>query len=201
MGNNDGAANEKPEHEVCLDTFYMAESELTEAQFKLITGRSSKDTGCPTCPAVKIAPDDAIDLLRDIKTLTGIDYRLPTEAEWEYAARNLGGQIDLSSPVAFAWYQSNSSNSLHPVKSLAANKLGLYDILGNVAEIVADYYLSTYYSDSPKDNPTGPASGTTYITRGGYFSSTAESLSPTKRVITGNLYRPDFNGVRLVRDY
>jgi len=204
MGNNSGASNEKPEHNVCVDTFYMAETELTEAQYEKATGRTSKNTGHPTYPAVNIAPIDAISLITEIRTKTGKNYRLPTEAEWEFAASNRGGTIDLSSPSTIAWYQSNSSGVVHSVKTRAANPLGIYDLFGNVEEIVNDVYESTYtITGNPMSNPTGPLPSANpvndgYISRGGHFNSTATNLTPTKRVITGSTHPTATRGIRLV---
>jgi formylglycine-generating enzyme required for sulfatase activity len=115
-------------------------------------------------------------------------YRLPTEAEWEYAARSGGKQERFSggdAVDAVAWYRENSDERSHPVGQKQANGLGLYDMSGNVSEWCQDYMAQNYYSISPKDNPMGPptagSKSARRVTRGGNFSSSAQEVAASYR--------------------
>lgn len=108
-----------------------------------------------------------------ISKKTGMNFRLPTEAEWEYAARS-GGKIEKYAGTSndselgkYAWYYENSGNKTHPVKQKRPNSLGLYDMTGNVWEWVSDWYDENYYKNSPKDNPKGSSTRTLSVLRGG----------------------------------
>ena len=118
------------------------------------------------------------------------EFRLPTEAEWEYAAKSGGKNEKYSGTNSelelgdYAWYSSNSESKTHPVGQKAANGLGLYDMSGNVWQWVQDWYDGSYYKNSPKDNPTGPSSGKEKVLRGGsWYNVTSYSwnLEATNR--------------------
>lgn len=172
-----GEPNEKPVHEVCVDDFYMAETEVTQKQWKDIMGNNpSYFKNCDKCPVDTVSWNDAQKYITGLNSKTGKTYRLPTEAEWEYAARSGGkkekyaGGNDVKS---VAWYESNSGKRTHPVKQKKPNGFGLYDMSGNIREWVQDWYDVDYYKSSPKNNPQNANSGTFRVLRGGSWDHVA----------------------------
>lgn len=168
----DGFSYEKPVHEVCVDDFYIGKYEVTQGQWKAIMGNnpsSFKDCG-DNCPVESVSWNDIQDFINKLNQKTGKSYKLPTEAEWEYAARSGGknekysGGNDIDS---VAWYNKNSGSKTHPVGQKKPNGLGIYDMSGNVWEWVNDWDDENYYKNSPKDNPKGPSSGSLRVLRGG----------------------------------
>ncbi|MBC8283546.1 MAG: SUMF1/EgtB/PvdO family nonheme iron enzyme [Nitrospinae bacterium] len=180
MGNDYTQEDEKPEHEVCLNDFYMDKFEVTQARWEKVMGfNPSKFTGAEL-PVEQVNHED---VQKFIKKLAGT-CRLPTEAEWEYAARGgaetryfWGNMVN----EEYTWYEENSQASTHPVGTKAPNQYGLYDMMGNVWEWVDDWY-EPYYKIRTKDNPTGPTTGESKVVRGGSFDSSAGALRITNRV-------------------
>lgn len=171
-----------PVHTVQLESFYIAECEVTQAQWEAVMGttiyrqRDLRDASYPIygvgadVPMYYISWDEAQAFCRELSAMTGRTYILPTEAQWEYAARggkhSKGYKYSGSYMVdAVAWYSQNSGRKANPVKQKRANELGLYDMSGNLMEWCYDWYDS--YSSSPQNNPTGPSSGANRICRGG----------------------------------
>ena len=179
--------NEKPTHSVTLSSYYIAECEVTQAQWYKIMGttlseQKSKAGASSTYgvgdnyPMYYVSWTEAQDFCTKLSQKTGKTYVLPTEAQWEYAARggnkSKGYKYSGSNTIGnVAWYTSNSSNTTHPVKQKTPNELGLYDMSGNVLEWCSDW--SGSYSSSAQTNPTGPSSGIARVLRGGYWSSSA----------------------------
>lgn len=166
--------DEKPVHEVTLDSYYMAETEVTQELFEAVTGRNpSEFTGEITNPVENVTWEECQEFVQRLSAMLGVNFRLPTEAEWEYAARGghkaakklFAGSDDLN---AVGWNKQNSKGYPHPVKQLQPNELGIYDMSGNVWEWCADY--KTDYTPAPQDNPKGPEFGSERIMRGGSFS-------------------------------
>ncbi|MDR3219223.1 MAG: formylglycine-generating enzyme family protein [Dysgonamonadaceae bacterium] len=164
---------EKPAHRVTVSDFYIGKYEVTQAQWKAVMGNNPSSFKGDNLPVENVNWDEAMDFCRELSRLSGKKYRLPTEAEWEYAAR--GGKESTgakysgsSSPDRVAWYDSNST---HPVGTKAANELGIYDMSGNVYEWCSDWYGA--YSSSSQTNPTGASSGSRRVIRGGswYFDA------------------------------
>ena len=160
-------SNETPRHKVCLSPFKIMKYEITQGEYEKVMGYNpSRFKKCGSrCPVDNINWYDAK------KFCERIGGRLCTEAEWEYAAKAgtnhkyYGYSVD-----EVAWYDGNSDYTTHPVGKKKPNAWGLYDMLGNVFEWVADKYVEDYYSDSPQQDPKGPSSGIGRVLRGGGFS-------------------------------
>jgi formylglycine-generating enzyme required for sulfatase activity len=175
MGSNE-SDDEKPIHNVTISDFYMGKTEVTQAQWEAVMGDNpSYFKNCSSCPVESVSWDDIQIYLTKLNKLTGKSYRLPTEAEWEYAAR--GGVSSVGTLYAgandantVAWNNSNSSTKVHEVATKKANELGLYDMTGNVWEWCSDWYGS--YTASNQTNPTGVRSGTYRVLRGGSWYRT-----------------------------
>lgn len=167
----DGNREEKPVHPVTVSDFYIGKYEVTQAQWKEVMGNNpSHYTSCDNCPVERVSWLDVQEFLIKLNEMTGKKYRLPTEAEWEYAAKggenSRGFRYSGKNNINFvAWYSGNSENKTQPVGLKEPNELGLYDMSGNVWEWVSDWF--DYYTDTPKVNPTGPENGDFRIVKGG----------------------------------
>ena len=170
----DGSAGEQPVHRVCVKDFYLGKYEVTQDQWAKLTGfYPSHFQGGDDYPVENVSWNDVQEFLAKLRQKTGKEFRLPTEAEWEYAARSGGkqekyaGTSSESELEQYAWYSSNSGEKTHPVGQKKPNGLGLYDMTGNVWEWCSDWYGEKYYSESPQENPQGPTSGESRLIRGG----------------------------------
>ena len=178
MGSNTGAEAEKPERPVTLSGYYIGKTEVTQKLWKDVMGTLPMDvTPCDSCPVYNISWQDAQDFITRLNTLSGKKYRMPTEAEWEFAAR--GGAAGKGTTYSgsdklkeVGFYVDNAGGKLHNVAQLKANELGLYDMTGNVLEWVNDWFDPKYYAAGAQKDPQGPASGTERVNRGGSFRST-----------------------------
>ena len=204
------ASSEKPAHQVTLSSYYIGQTEVTQALWKAVMGYSPTSNGSSwssyyglgdNYPAYYICYDDVLSFISKLNSLTGRTFRMPTEAEWEYAAR--GGNKSKSYLYSggntldnVGWYKSNTNSETHPVAQKAANELGIYDMSGNVWEWCSDWYGS--YSSSSQTNPTGPSTGSNRVLRGGGWDITATYCRVTNRGSNTPSYRGDGNGVRLV---
>jgi formylglycine-generating enzyme required for sulfatase activity len=176
----EAADDEKPPHQVKISKpFYLGVYEVTQEVWEsLMRNNPSKFRGRDN-PVDQVSWDDAQDFITRLNKKEGHSrYRLPTEAEWEYAVRagSTGTYYfadDGSQIRNFAWYDGNSGNTTRPVGQKRPNAWGLYDMLGNVWEWTADWYGETYYANSPDEDPTGPESGFYRVYRGGSWSSSA----------------------------
>jgi len=202
-----GQGDEKTVHKVCVDDFYIGKYEVTQGQWKAIMGNNpSEFSACgDNCPVENISWIDARDFVRKLNKKGGDKYRLPTEAEWEYAARSGGknekwagtnseGELD-----QYAWYRDNSRQKTQLVGQKRPNGLGLYDMSGNVREWLNDYYGEHYYKKSPRNNPKGPASGRLRIMRGGTWNNPESSLIVSARSSQSPDHRFSSFGFRLAR--
>ena len=155
--------SEKPAHQVTLSTYAIGETEVTQALWQAVMGSNPSRFKGDDLPVVPVDWEDCQKFIEKLNALTGERFRLPTEAEWEYAARggrhSKGYQYSGSNTLSdVAWYRDNADKMPHPVATKRANELGLYDMSGNVSEWCQDWF-DPYYSRSEQTNPTGPASG------------------------------------------
>ena len=165
--------NEKPVHSVTLSGYYIGKTEVTQALWKAVMGSNPSKFIGDNLPVEMVSWDDCQEFIRELNALTGQNFRLPTEAEWEFACRGgnnsrgykYSGSNNLGS---VAWYDGNSGNKTHPVGTKAPNELGIYDMSGNVWEWCADWYGD--YSSGAQTNPTGPYGGSNRVYRGGSWN-------------------------------
>ena len=203
MGSNN-YEDENPMHSVTLDSFYISRYPVTQAQWELIMGNNpSYFRGDAQCPVENVSWNDIQDFLKKLKQLTGQNYHLPTEAEWEYAARggnkSMGYQYAGSNNIdEVAWYNENSNYSTHPVGQKKPNELGLYDMSGNVWECCQDYwYGSDYYKNSAAKNLLGLANDSSRVLRGGSWNYFAAGCRVAYRYYYSPGYRISYYGFRL----
>jgi hypothetical protein len=205
MGSTNGASDERPVHTVTISrAFYLQKTEVTQAQWQAVMGTNpSYFAACGLqCPVEQVSWDDIQQFLGRLNQATpGVTYRLPTEAEWEYAARagttgDYGGSGGLDQ---MGWYGGNSGSTTHPVRQKQANAWGLYDMHGNVWEWVQDWYSGTYYTVSPPTDPTGPASGQYRVLRGGSWYYVAYYARSASRFFNNPSSRLNLYGFRLAR--
>ncbi len=195
---NEAYDDEKPAHKVTLDSYYIAETQVTQELWQAVMGRNQGDIHRP----VDVSWNDCQEFIKKLNRFTGKKFSLPTEAQWEYAARggkkSKGYKFSGSNSLGdVAWYNENSYNTTHPVAQKQSNELGLYDMTGNVWEWCQDWFDSNYYANSPQNNPQGPSSGVFRVLRGGYRGNAPRNL----RVSCRHKYYPDFRddsyGLRL----
>jgi formylglycine-generating enzyme required for sulfatase activity len=168
--------DEKPVHQVTLSSFYMGQYEVTQAQWKAVMGSNPSRFKGDNLPVEQVSWNDVQEFIRKLNAQTGKRYRLPTEAEWEYAARggnqSRGYYFSGSNGASkVAWHPDNSGNKTHPVGTKSANELGIYDMSGNVWEWCYDWYGD--YPASAQNNPVGASSGSGRVRRGGSWSGYA----------------------------
>ena len=172
MGSNDSEAldREKPVHQVTLSSFSIGQTEVTQELWEAVMGNHDSYFKGSKLPVEQVSWNDCQAFITKLNALTGRNFRLPTEAEWEFAAR--GGNSSQGFKYAgsdnigdVAWYQSNCSSKTHDVATKRPNELGIYDMSGNVWEWCQDWYSS--YTSSAVYDPTGPSSGSKRVYRGG----------------------------------
>ena len=177
---SDTYSDELPTHRVMLSDYYIGQTEVTQALWKAVMGKNPSEFKGNNRPVENVSWDDCQTFIRKLNRLTGRKFRLPTEAEWEYAAR--GGNKSRgykysgdNSLGTVAWYAENSGDTTHEVKTKQPNELGIYDMSGNVVEWCNDWFDENYYAQSPASNPKGPSSGPYHLARGGGWGFEARS--------------------------
>lgn len=174
---SDATSDETPTHKVTLSSYSIGETEVTQELWKAVMGSNPSYFSGNQNPVEQISWNDCQTFITKLNQLTGNKFRLPTEAEWEFAARggnkSKGYKYAGSNTIGnVAWYTDNSSSKTHPVKQKAANELGLYDMSGNVYEWCQDWYGS--YNSSAQIYPTGSSSGSSRVRRGGCWNGSAK---------------------------
>jgi formylglycine-generating enzyme required for sulfatase activity len=197
----DGDTNEQPTHQVTVSDFYIGTYEVTQGQWQAVMGNNpSYFSSCGSnCPVEQVSWEDVQTFIARLNQKSGKNYRLPTEAEWEYAARS-GGQSEKysgsNSVGGVAWYDSNSGSTTHSVGLKQGNGLGLYDMSGNVWEWVNDWYGGYSNSSTLQTNPTGPTTGSNRVVRGGSWYDDAGDARASYRNYYISYYSSDM-GFRL----
>ncbi len=214
----DGFEEEKPVHEVCVDGFYMGKYEITQGQWEKVMGSNpSRFSKGNDYPVEDVSWNDIQEFIKKLNRKTGKSYRLPTEAEWEYAARSGGKREKFAgfssenelyryanfcdTNCEYRWKstgQDDGYENTSSVGNFSPNGLGLYDMSGNVREWCSAWYSSDYYSDSLRKNPQGPASGSYRVIRGGSWNDFAGNCRSSGRHYYDPSYAYYFLGFRLV---
>ncbi len=206
MGSPEGEGydSERPQHEVTVPGFYLGKYQVTQAQWEAVMGKNpSHFKGDPALPVENVTWNDAKEFCEKLAKVTGQAYRLPSEAEWEYACRagttgDYAGDLD-----AMAWHSKNSGGKTHPVGQLQHNAFGLYDMHGNVWEWCEDDWHGSY-AGAPTDGRAWvdtPSRGSLRVARGGGWRDNAVFCRSASRYRLSPGYRDDYLGFRLLRTY
>ena len=197
----DESSDQTPTHSVTLSSYYICKYEVTQALWRAVMGSNPSKFKGDNLPVEQVSWNDCQTFINRLNSYTGRNFRLPTEAEWEFAAR--GGNYSRHYKYSgsnyisdVAWFCDNSGNRTHPVGTKQANELGLYDMSGNVWEWCSDWYGS--YSSYSQSNPTGATSGFGRVERGGNWCGLARYCCSSHRsyYAPGNSF--DDLGLRLV---
>ena len=213
MGSRDsegGSSKERPRHSVRISkSFYMGKHEVTQQQWMAVMGTANPSNfHSPDRPVDEVSWNDVQIFIEKLNALENIQgYRLPTEAEWEYAARAgsktrycYGNDPEGDTLSSYAWFEQNSSRQTHPVGQLLPNNWKLYDMHGNVTEWVQDNYDKKYYSISPEKDPQGPEAGRKKVVRGGSWINQAYSCRSAARGYYSTDYTDSDFGFRIVKN-
>ena len=194
--------DERPPVSVELSSYMLAAAPVTQRLWQSVMGTNPSFFSGEDLPVERVTWNECQELISKLSTITGQAFRLPTEAEWEYAARGghltrgyawSGGTSNLVD--VYCWYKSNSGNSTHPVAMLSPNELGLYDMSGNVREWCQDWYFGSYIA--PGADPQGPDSGLARVVRGGSWYDALNDCRVAKRFSLNPDYRSRQVGLRL----
>ncbi|MBQ9585060.1 MAG: SUMF1/EgtB/PvdO family nonheme iron enzyme [Muribaculaceae bacterium] len=197
---SDAAYDETPAHKVTLSSFSIGQTEVTQELWKAVMGNNPSEFVGPKHPVENVSWEDCQEFIKKINKLTGKQFRLPSEAEWEYAAR--GGNLSRGYKYAgsnnineVAWYTDNEDDETHNVAELRPNELGIYDMSGNVNEWCNDLYEK--YNSSSQTNPTGATVGSTRVERGGGFNDTDDDCRVSTRSTDKKTSKGEYLGFRL----
>ena len=200
MGGDD-SSDQMPTHSVTLSSYYICKYEVTQALWRAVMGSNPSNFKGNNLPVENVSWYDCQTFIKRLNSYTGRNFRLPTEAEWEFAAR--GGNYSRHYKYSgsnhiddVAWYIDNSNKRPHPVGTKQPNELGLYDMSGNVGEWCSDWDSS--YSSYSQTNPTGPNSGSFRVHRGGFWRYNARYCRTPERNSKTPDYCVNYIGLRLV---
>ena len=197
--------DEKPIHRVQVPAFYLGKYEVTQAQWRKVMGSNpSYNKNCDDCPVENVSWEEVKDFIRKLNAQSRYTYRLPYEAEWEFAAK--GGSVQQSymyagshTPDEVGWYYKNSGGKTQPVGRLAPNRLGIYDLSGNVWEWCEDYWHNSYKGAPTNGAPWVSPPSDSRVLRGGSWGSYADYLRVSNRNDFGPSLRDYYVGFRLAR--
>ncbi len=197
---SDAESNEKPVHSVTLSGYYIGKTEVTQALWKAVMGSKTREFIGDNLPVDEVSWYACQVFIRKLNAMTGQNFRLPTEAEWEFACRggnnSRGYKYSGSNYIDnVAWYRDNSGDKTHPVATKSPNELGIYDMSGNVWEWCSDWYGG--YSSGAQTNPKGPYGGSYRVNRGGSWFSDARYCRSSIRDGSNPSYRNYKLGLRL----
>ena len=200
---SDAESDEKPVHSVTLSNYFIGETEVTQALWQAVMDSNPSYFKGDDLPVEKVSWNDIQEFLTELNLLTGMQFRLPTEAEWEFAAR--GGRKSKEYKYAgsnmidnVAWYtQTTNDKGTKPVKTKSPNELDLYDMSGNVCEWCSDWYDRDYYGKPSSMNPQGSSSGSYRVLRGGCWNDYARNCRVSNRASGGLNRKNYYNGFRL----
>jgi formylglycine-generating enzyme required for sulfatase activity len=208
MMGDDSNASAQPAHQVTIkNPFWLGKYEVTQEQWQAVVGRNTSDFRGWKDPAENISWNQCQGFIHQLnKRVPGHEFRLPTEAEWEYACRaggrgRYGFGDDESQLAKYAWYSSNSDGHPHPVGWKKPNPWGLYDMHGNVAEWCQDRYGADYYQHSPAEDPPGPATGLQRVVRGGDWCGLPMDAQSAQRNHVKADERNNHLGLRIVMNH
>ena len=195
--------DERPAHLVRLNNFNISKNLITQKQWTTIMGNNPSLHKGDDLPVERVSWNDIMGFITQLNAVTGKNYRLATEAEWEYAARGgkksngykYSGSNDIN---LVAWHSGNSNNQTQAVGTKAPNELGIYDMSGNVGEWCSDWIDESYYDYSPEDNPQGPETGTSRIIRSGGAIHDAVLMRVSQRGCAAPTFSYQYIGFRLV---
>ena len=192
--------DESPTHQVTLSSYMIGKTEVTQELWEAVMGSNPSHFKGSNLPVEEVSWEDCQEFITKLNALTGKNFRLPTEAEWEFAARggnnSRGYKYSGSNTLSnVAWYDDNSGSQTHPVGTKSPNELGIYDMSGNVWEWCSDWYGN--YSSSSQYNPTGSISGSRSVFRGGSWFSNARFCRVSNRDDYYPTYRDNNLGLRL----
>lgn len=198
------AFDEKPSIQVSVSSFYLAEIPVIQALWSAIMGDNPSHFKGDNLPVERVSWEDCQEFIKRLSIQTGIRFRLPTEAEWEYAAR--GGQYSKHNKYAgtnddaksdYIWLKENSQSQSHEVKTKLPNELELYDMCGNISEWCSDWYFNSYANNGERVNPKGPASGVAKVYRGGSWDDKPMNCRVSKRFSMNPIFKNKLVGLRL----
>jgi formylglycine-generating enzyme required for sulfatase activity len=194
-------SSELPAHKVTISKpFEIGKYEVTQAQWEAVMGSNPSVFFGEERPVDNVSWNDVQEFIAKLNAnKDGYHYRLPTEAEWEYAARAGANDVDPMAAVADAWTHENSGGVTHAVGLLKPNAWGIYDMLGNVAEWVQDSFGEGYYKSSPAVDPQGPEGGTSVL-RGGSWRYDGGYSRVSERDFARRTIKSETNGFRCARD-
>lgn len=205
MGSAEGLKNGCPVHEVTLNSFYISKFEITTNLYLAVMDSLGICEACGQCPVIGLSVFEIDSFIKRLCKRTGKHYRLPTEAEWEYAAMGgnksrgykYSGSNDLDS---VAWFKDNADKHRHPVGQKKPNELGLYDMAGNAWEMCSDWYDPKYYKKAAVFNPRNDSKTPYRVVRGGSWRSPKERCYSKARNRNIKDHRKENDGFRLVVD-